>query len=82
MSTTAKEANGKFLLNGKKAWVTNGSHADFLLTFCQVNEDAGNKGIAGFVVDRDQAGIQAYRELKKMIRAIHRPLRLIFGGRF
>ncbi|MCB4321557.1 acyl-CoA dehydrogenase family protein [Alcaligenes sp. 13f] len=53
----AERKNGGFCLTGHKAWVTNGSNADFLLTFCQTDTTKGAKGIACFALERSQRGM-------------------------
>lgn len=53
----AERQDNRYRLNGRKAWVTNGTNAGFLLVFCQTEANAGAKGIAGFALQREQAGL-------------------------
>jgi alkylation response protein AidB-like acyl-CoA dehydrogenase len=56
MKSTAVEEDGKWVINGSKAWVTNSVSTDMLLTFAQTSE--GPKGIVGFVVEKDNPGVK------------------------
>jgi alkylation response protein AidB-like acyl-CoA dehydrogenase len=57
IQTLATEKNDKFILNGTKAWVTNGVNADLLAVFVQTVPGSSAKGIAGFVIEADMPGI-------------------------
>ena len=46
-----------WVLDGEKAWVTNGVAAGVLLVFLQTDPSQGWRGIAGFIVDADTPGI-------------------------
>lgn len=56
--TKAEATQGGWHLNGTKAWIINGRSADLLLTFAQTQHDSKSKGIAGFLIKAEQAGIQ------------------------
>ena len=55
----ATEKNNKYIINGSKAWVTNGVNADFLSVFTQTIPGSSAKGIAGFVIEADMPGVSA-----------------------
>jgi alkylation response protein AidB-like acyl-CoA dehydrogenase len=57
--TSAIEKNGKYIVNGSKAWVTNGVNADLLAVFAQTTPGSSAKGIAGFVIKPDMPGVSA-----------------------
>jgi alkylation response protein AidB-like acyl-CoA dehydrogenase len=57
ITTTAIADGDGWLLNGAKAWATNGTHADVLSTYAQTRPGSGAKGIGGFLVDADQPGV-------------------------
>lgn len=59
IQTSAIEKNGNYILNGNKAWVTNGVNADCLAVFAQTIPGSGAKGIAGFVIKPDMTGVSA-----------------------
>ncbi len=52
LKTTAKFDGTNWILNGQKLWITNGSIADVYSVFARTN-----KGITGFVVEKDFPGI-------------------------
>ncbi len=57
MATTATRADGGWRINGRKAWITNGVHADLLVLYAQTKPGTGAKGIASFLVDLRSAGV-------------------------
>ncbi|NNL77082.1 MAG: hypothetical protein HKO68_12175, partial [Desulfobacterales bacterium] len=59
IQTLAIEKNDKYIINGTKAWVTNGVNADLLAVFTQTIPGSSAKGIAGFVIKPDMPGVSA-----------------------
>ena len=59
IQTLATEKNDKYIINGSKAWVTNGVNADLLAVFVQTIPGSAAKGIAGFVIEPDMPGVSA-----------------------
>ncbi|MGD8739480.1 MAG: acyl-CoA dehydrogenase family protein [Desulfobacterales bacterium] len=59
IQTSAIEKNGKYIVNGSKAWVTNGVNADLLAVFAQTSPGSSAKGIAGFAIKPDMPGVSA-----------------------
>ncbi len=57
MTTLATKAEGGWRLNGTKAWVTNGAHADLLILYAQTEPGSGAVGIASFIVDLQAPGV-------------------------
>lgn len=57
MTTTAKPDGDDWMLDGTKAWVTNGTHAGLLSVYAQTDPDAGHRGIATFLIDADTPGV-------------------------
>src|SRR5258706_9799784 len=51
MTTTAVRKGDRYLLNGTKMWVTNGSHAGVLTLFATVDRGRGHKGVTAFLVE-------------------------------
>jgi len=51
MKTTAKRDGSDWILNGSKAWITNGTMADLAVVWAQTDE-----GIRGFLVEKDRPG--------------------------
>ncbi len=61
LKTTAKFAGDKWILNGSKVWITNGSLADIFSVFAKTE-----KGITGFVVEKDFPGVHVGPNEKKL----------------
>ncbi|MEH3055398.1 MAG: acyl-CoA dehydrogenase family protein [Patulibacter minatonensis] len=73
--TTAKydETTGDWILNGSKAWATNGGIADIHVVIATVDPSLGSRGHAAFVVPKSEiAGISQGAKVKKHgLRASH-----------
>lgn len=61
LKTTAKFDGNKWILNGQKIWISNGSIADVFSVFARTE-----KGITGFVVDKESAGVIVGANEKKL----------------
>lgn len=62
----------KWILNGRKAWVSSGTQADLCLLFAQTDPPKGYRGITAFLVPTDTPGFQAEKvEGKTGLRAAH-----------
>jgi acyl-CoA dehydrogenase len=74
LRTTAKydEAKDEWVLNGQKAWATNGGIADVHVVVAAVDRELGARGHAAFVVPPGTDGIHQGAKLKKHgLRASH-----------
>ncbi|MGE0659637.1 MAG: acyl-CoA dehydrogenase family protein [Reyranellaceae bacterium] len=58
LRTLARRDGAGWRLDGEKAWVSNAPHIDEHFVFAQTEAGAGAKGIAGFLVPRDAAGLE------------------------
>jgi len=68
--TTAKKDGNGWILNGTKAWITNGLEADAVVLFAQVDQTLKHKGITAFVMDMNTPGlVRGKHEDKLGIRA-------------
>jgi len=56
--THAERVAGGWLLNGEKAWLTNGAAVDVVVVYAQTDPAAAGKGIAAFVVDARRQGFE------------------------
>ncbi len=65
-SVAEKQADGSYILNGGKAWITNSGIADYYLIMAKTDPEAGNKGISVFVVPKDAEGLTVGKFEKKM----------------
>ncbi|HEX8393228.1 MAG TPA: acyl-CoA dehydrogenase family protein [Longimicrobium sp.] len=57
MQTVARRADGGFVIDGTKTWISNAGIADHYVVFCRFPE-AGERGYAAFVVDADNPGLR------------------------
>jgi acyl-CoA dehydrogenase len=74
LRTTAKydEAKDEWVLNGQKAWATNGGIADVHVVVASVDRELGSRGHAGFVIPPGTDGIEQGAKVKKHgLRASH-----------
>ncbi len=55
--TVATKERGRYILNGKKSFVTNGGVADRYILFAKTEPARGRRGISAFLVDKDFPGI-------------------------
>ncbi|MEP4380823.1 MAG: 3-sulfinopropanoyl-CoA desulfinase [Alphaproteobacteria bacterium] len=55
MTTTAVKKGNRYILNGKKHWITGGGVSKFHLIFARVIEDGAPLGIAGFIAVRGES---------------------------
>ena len=65
MRTRATEVDGGWQVDGVKAWVTHGGHADFYTSMLRTSDDGG-RGISCFLVPGDAAGLSADKPEDKM----------------
>ena len=64
--TALQQADGSYLLNGSKTFITNGWHADLVIVVAKTNPAAGAKGTSLFLVERGMPGFEKGQRLKKM----------------
>ncbi|MCR9212306.1 MAG: acyl-CoA dehydrogenase family protein [Proteobacteria bacterium] len=72
MTTTAVKQGDRYIINGKKHWITGGGVSRFHLIFARVMENGVSQGIAGFIAIRDETKglIIGARELAMGLRGI------------
>ena len=74
LRTTAKydEAKDEWVLNGQKAWATNGGIADVHVVVATVDRELGSRGHAAFVIRKGTPGFEQGAKVKKHgLRASH-----------
>ena len=70
LATRAEQRDGRWILNGRKMWITNGGEAGVFVIFANANPSAGYKGITAFIVERDFKGFRVGKKENKLgIRA-------------
>ncbi len=65
MRTSAVRKGDKYVINGTKCFITNGSHASWYTVYAKTDKDAGHRGISAFVVPRD-AGVVVDKKEDKL----------------
>jgi acyl-CoA dehydrogenase family member 9 len=64
-----KQADGGWILNGEKIWITNGPIAQFFTVFARTGDDSP-KGISAFLVEKSWSGVHTGQKEEKLgIRA-------------
>lgn len=66
MKMTAKKDGDDYILNGNKVWITNGEVADIYVVFAKTDEEAGHRGISGFIVEKGTEGFTFGKKEKKL----------------
>ncbi|HET7560860.1 MAG TPA: acyl-CoA dehydrogenase family protein [Rhodanobacteraceae bacterium] len=65
-----KQADGSYVINGKKSWITSGPVANFILLFAMSDPEKHSRGITAFMVDTSRKGFgRGKTEPKLGIRA-------------
>jgi hypothetical protein len=65
-----KNANGDWVINGKKSWITSGPVAKYIVLFAITSPGKGAKGVSAFIIDTSRPGFHAGKTEPKLgIRA-------------
>ncbi len=65
-TTAIRQADGSYLLNGSKTFITNGWHADLVVVVAKTDPAAGAKGTSLLLVERGMPGFEKGKRLKKV----------------
>lgn len=66
LETKAVKKGDKYVINGTKAWITNGGVADAAIAYVNTDPAKGEKGITAIVVEKGTPGFQVGKEEKKL----------------
>jgi alkylation response protein AidB-like acyl-CoA dehydrogenase len=66
MASTALRANGGYVVNGAKTFITNGINADLVITAVKTDPSQKHRGISLVVVERGMEGFERGRNLEKV----------------
>src|SRR3546814_904580 len=66
MRTRADRKGDRYVLNGSKMWITNGSEADTLVVYAKTDPAAGPRGITAFLVENGFKGFSVAQKLDKL----------------
>lgn len=70
LATRAELRGDRWVLNGRKLWITNGAESTFFIVFANVDMAKGYKGITAFIVERGFKGFAVGKKEDKLgIRA-------------
>jgi isovaleryl-CoA dehydrogenase len=66
MRTRADRKGNRYVLNGTKMWITNGSEADVFVVYAKTAPDPGPRGITAFLVEKGMTGFAVAQKLDKL----------------
>jgi isovaleryl-CoA dehydrogenase len=66
MRLRARKTGDRYILNGTKMWITNGSCASTLVVYAKTDPDAGAHGITAFIIESGFYGFRAGKSLDKL----------------
>jgi butyryl-CoA dehydrogenase len=66
LATRAVRKGDRYVINGAKAWITNGGVADAAIVYINTDPAKGEKGITALVVERGTPGFKVGKEEKKL----------------
>ena len=66
LQTKAVKKGDTYILNGTKAWITNGGAADAAIVYANSDPTKGEKGITALVVEKGTPGFHVGKEEKKL----------------
>ena len=66
LTTKAVRKGDKYVINGTKAWITNGGAADAAIVYVNTQPEKGEKGITALVVEKGTPGFAVGKEEKKL----------------
>jgi alkylation response protein AidB-like acyl-CoA dehydrogenase len=66
LTTTAEDRGDRWVLNGRKTFVTNGPEAAVFVIYASTDRSKGFAGISAFLLERDTPGFSVGRPLEKM----------------
>ena len=66
LQTKAVKKGDTYVLNGTKAWITNGGAADGAIVYVNTDPPKGEKGITALVVEKGTPGFKVGKEEKKL----------------
>lgn len=66
LQTKAVKHGDKYVINGTKAWITNGGAADTAIVYANTDPSKGEKGITALLVEKGTPGFRVGKEERKM----------------
>lgn len=66
IQATAKRHGDEYIINGTKNFISNGSYANFYITFAHTDREKKHEGISAFIVERESKGVSVAKKEDKM----------------
>jgi alkylation response protein AidB-like acyl-CoA dehydrogenase len=66
LKTKAEKKGDRWILNGSKLFITNGSLAEILVIMAKTSPDEGRKGISSFILEKDTKGFKVGKKEDKL----------------
>jgi alkylation response protein AidB-like acyl-CoA dehydrogenase len=67
MATRAERRGGDWVINGRKAWITNAHFADVIQVVAVTSPGAGTRSLSMFLVDKDSPGFRRGSDIPTMM---------------
>lgn len=81
ITTTATKDGGKYVINGKKMFITNGDKADLYLIFARTSppeEGKRHRGVTAFIVEKGTVGLKVGQRINTIGLRGDQPVELVF----
>ena len=66
MRTRADLHGDRYILNGRKMWITNGPTAEVLVVYVKIDPSLGNRGVTAMIIERGFKGFSTAQKLDKL----------------
>ncbi len=80
MQLKAVRHGDRYVLDGRKMWITNGPEADVLVVYAKTAPEAGARGISAFIIEKDFKGFTPAQKLDKLGMRGSSTSELVFDG--
>jgi butyryl-CoA dehydrogenase len=78
MTTRAEDKGDYYLVNGSKIFITNGGYADVIILIARTGQDKSNRGLSGFILEKNTRGFSIGRTEDKMGLRASNTVELLF----
>jgi isovaleryl-CoA dehydrogenase len=80
MQLKAVRHGDRYVLTGRKMWITNGPEADVLVVYAKTDPEAGARGISAFIIEKSFSGFTPAQKLDKLGMRGSSTSELVFDG--
>jgi len=80
MQLKAQQRGDRWVLDGRKMWITNGPEAQVLVVYAKTKPEAGAHGISAFIIESGFGGFGAAQKLDKLGMRGSSTSELVFDG--